>query len=938
MFPVLILRCELVCLVILVFLYFTSRSYNISSESKAFNRLLFFALIHVVFDIITVLTVNQTDTVPLWLNWICHVFFYLSAIFFSNEIVNYVIAICYPGYAKKLYALGHILISIYICCLPFLRIYYIQTIGTCSSAGPAAIVGYGLAFLFFSCAILMILTHMNIMTPSIKSALIPMMLVLMIAEVCQIIWPSILFTGSAVTIVTVGFFFSLENPVSVFRQKALFDALTGVRSRSSYEEDIDRFDRHFQKDPNNDYCFVFIDLNNLRVVNNRFGHAEGDNYITLIAKSMKQCMKHCSAIYRIGGDEFLVYYNRTDVAIIVNEINELHSECNRISMRSGYTVAISVGYAVSSSSNQSLKDVVRTADYAMYCNKAAAKSRKDSVSSAVGTKINYSGLTDKIFDALCAANDRSYPFITNMETNVTRISPEWSSYFGLDDEFFADFLSIWKCRIQPDYVEGYVNDLLDVINKRQRYHHYDCFARRIDGEYVRISCRGSIYRDSSSGITYFSGFIVNHGLDDNTDPVTGLKNYDELTSRIYKLTDRGTPFSVLKLRLNNFARIDMLYGYNEGNKLLKTISMILTDEIGSKDNVFCQDSVNFTILLDTYDEQTVEDYYSKISGRLAAGLDVTSIRVPVFISGGAYINKGESCCIQLIRSGLLFATEESHSNQRNNLVFYHGAHDTQTDTDVSLLAMIHADALADQKHFQLYYQPIIDMSNGETVGAEALLRWIHPVFGVIPPRQYIAFLENDPCYYRLGLSILEWAVRDAKRVREMIPKFKISVNITALQLQDRSFISNVLSILQKYDCDPGNLVLELTERCKEMDFNFLSKRIAKLRSKGILVAFDDFGTGYSTINLLMNIPVDEIKLDKDFVQELRDRENYRLFANTIVSGRSSSGNHYTICFEGIENEEVLREARKYGDFLAQGYYFAKPLPIEELITYVRSVI
>jgi len=304
--------------------------------------------------------------------------------------------------------------------------------------------------------------------------------------------------------------------------------------------------------------------------------------------------------------------------------------------------------------------------------------------------------------------------------------------------------------------------------------------------------------------------------------------------------------------------------------------------------------------------------------------------------GGAVINRGERISTIRIRSGLVFALEESQLYNDNHLVFYDNFDEESESNEAGLLSRIHAEAMGDMIHFQLRYQPIIDTSSRKTVGAEALLRWIHPSFGEISPSQFISFLENDPCYYRLGLKIIEVAVRDAKIIQEKIPEFKISVNITALQLRNERFTEHILDILKQFDFAPDKLVLELTERCKEMDGKFLSGKIAELRSKGIQIAFDDLGTGYSTINLLLDIPVDEIKLDKDFVKDLLTNENYQFFVKALVLGSSAKGNNYNICFEGIEDEEALEFVSKYGDYLVQGYYFSVPLLFDEFRKYLEK--
>lgn len=934
MFPILILRAEVVCLVILVFLYFTSRTYQIDSDTKSFSRILMYAFVHVCFDIITVLTVNNTETVPAWINWTCHIIFYLSAILFSNEIANYVVALCYPRVAKKLYYTGLIITAVYLCTLPFLQITYVEDLGTYSSAGSAAVIGYGIGFLFFIAALTMILINLPKMTKSIKSALIPMMCVLIIVDVSQIFVRSLLFTGCAITIVTVGFFFSLENPVEVFKRKAMTDALTGVRSRASYEADIEKLDGKFREHPNDEFLFAFCDINDLRGVNNRFGHSEGDNYITLIASALSRNMKKASAVYRIGGDEFLVLYRDTEESVVDQELQNLQEDCRKTGVDYDYVPSISVGYARSADTYRSLKDVVKTADYAMYQNKSRMKAEQAVVGSN-GTKLNYTGLTDKSFEVMCAANDRSYPFLTNLETNVTRIDPAWREYFGLESEFFADFTSIWEKRIHPDYLNGYKDNLASVINGHSKYHNYDYLVKNANGEYVQVTCHGSVYRDSSDNAAYFSGFLVNHGLDENIDAVTGLRNFDKLTSCVCTHMDDEKPFAVLKLKLNNFARVNMLYGYSGGNEIIKRVTKILTSELGDRGEVFCQGSVNFSILFECSDAHSIETYYNEISSRLAKGVETGTGAIPILLSGGAMINRGERHEIQDMRRSLVYALEESLYSQRNQLIFYSNRNEESSKADFGLLAEIHADVLAEMKYFQLRYQPIVDIGSRKTVGAEALLRWIHPEYGEVRPDQFIAFLENDPCYYRLGLGIIERAVRDAKALQKTIPEFRINVNVTALQLQNRSFADHVCEILRKYDFAPDGLVLELTERCKEMDSAFLASTLAELRSRGILVAFDDLGTGYSTISLLMDIPVDEIKLDKEFVRDLQTRESYQLFVRSLVLGASSS-NNYTICFEGIENEEMLEFVGQYGQYLAQGYYFAKPLLIDDFSAYIEK--
>ena len=153
------------------------------------------------------------------------------------------------------------------------------------------------------------------------------------------------------------------------------------------------------------------------------------------------------------------------------------------------------------------------------------------------------------------------------------------------------------------------------------------------------------------------------------------------------------------------------------------------------------------------------------------------------------------------------------------------------------------------------------------------------------------------------------------------------MNITAPQLLAEDFIPNVQKILEEERFDPNGLILELTERCKEMEFELLNQRVQELKNAGIRVALDDMGTGYSTLDLLLHLHADEIKLDMSFTSELRGDENHELLASVLCETAQKRG--IEICFEGVETEALLMYLKTYGDILVQGYYFDKPLLPEE---------
>ena len=169
-------------------------------------------------------------------------------------------------------------------------------------------------------------------------------------------------------------------------------------------------------------------------------------------------------------------------------------------------------------------------------------------------------------------------------------------------------------------------------------------------------------------------------------------------------------------------------------------------------------------------------------------------------------------------------------------------------------------------------------------------------------------------------------MRWAGGMRERLPEFRINVNITALQLYEEGFVDQVSRILEE-ECFPRqNLMLELTERCKEMEFGDLAARVQELRSRGFRVALDDMGTGFSTIHLLLHLEVDEVKLDHLFTRELYENPNNRLYAKVLCD--AAAERRMDICFEGVEDWRMEEELRSFGKILVQGYYYDRPMTPE----------
>ena len=926
--PLLILREEIVCLIILVFLAFISRAYRMGKDGRLFSMMLICAVLHIIADGVTVWTVNHPDTVSPVLNQAAHYLFILTAILFAAGFFRYILNICCPRASARW---NYILLlpgAVYLVMLltGVLKIEYQEYDGTRSAAGFGAASGFLVCYLYFLAAFGLLLANRRKTGKHIKLILLTILPVLIIAQTIQIFVKEFLFTGGVLTIVTVAFFFTLENPAAVLERKAMTDALNGLGSRSGYEHDMAEYEKEF-RDSRTVFTFVFIDISNLRSVNGLYGHQEGDSYISDIAVMLMTNMKAAARIYRMGGDEFLAVYRATDENTVVRDVERVHDACRKEWEKKEYTPELAIGYAVSGEKYSSLRDVLRVADYMMYRNKADLKQQ-----AAVGrtrahetdTRLNLSGLTDRVFDAMCLIGENYYPYIMNMETGVVRVAPAMAEFFRLGDEFITGFEDLWSEKIHPDDLDEYLRDLHAAIQGRKEYHYCRYRVRTPEGKYVEVTCRGGLYRGRDGEPDIFCGYIVNHGAPEIYDSGTGLRNYTALRDVTREVLRIGCEAVFMKLDFMNTNRIRMLYGSAALGTVMRMMADISKDAIRGRGEVFSRAGGYFMFYLPGYSREDVNDVYQQIRRKAADGISIGDTVIPVSITAGAVELPNEFLTdIESVRAATLLAAEDAWNAPRDTVVYYSGGTTDIQEKEMSLLKLIHRDCMKDRTGFCLRYQPIIQSATGAVTGAEALLRWQSPEYGEVQPGRFISFLENDPAYTALGYDIIRMAVRQARKFREKIPDFRISVNITAVQLYAEEFINRVTGILEAEEYPPGNLILELTERCKEMNFDFLKQRVDELKKTGIRVALDDMGTGFSTIDLLLHLPVDEIKLDLAFTRELETSSNNELFAQVLC--RMAEANAMFICFEGVETEETRNYLKKYGNVLLQGYWFDRPM-------------
>ena len=236
--------------------------------------------------------------------------------------------------------------------------------------------------------------------------------------------------------------------------------------------------------------------------------------------------------------------------------------------------------------------------------------------------------------------------------------------------------------------------------------------------------------------------------------------------------------------------------------------------------------------------------------------------------------------------------------------------------------------------FQLYYQPKIELASHTVCGAEALIRWNHPVIGAVSPDMLIHVIERSPLLQEITFWILNNALNQSRWMRKHFPEFRIAVNLSPELLDSPDLVELVSRALRIWDTNPDLLILEVTETAMMVNQEASINNLQQLSKAGIMLSIDDFGTGYSSYSYLQQIPVQELKIDKSFVLNLlTDERSAKLVKSMISLGRELGIN---VLAEGIETREVLLHLQNMGCQYAQGYHIAKPMPASEILGWMDT--
>lgn len=418
----------------------------------------------------------------------------------------------------------------------------------------------------------------------------------------------------------------------------------------------------------------------------------------------------------------------------------------------------------------------------------------------------------------------------------------------------------------------------------------------------------------------------------NFDYLTGLPNRNYLRKNIENwIYEKAPSFSVIYIDMDYFKNVNDSFGHQFGDRVLIELSARLR-RFGNSRSLIVRHGGDEFVLFDTEtDEEKILERCGTLMTEISKPYEVDSFTFNLGASMGIarYPDHGDS--LDSILRSVDIALYESKKDRNTISVFQNTMEEVYLNHIRIEQQLRHAE---EYDELFVVYQPQV-MHDGTLCGVESLLRWNNPNLGQVPPDKFISIAEASGIMPSLGDFILKQSLREIGEVHEEsgIP-FTLSINISVKQFMQKSFSENLLKAIETSKLEYENITLEITENIFIEDLDYIIPILTELHDAGIRISMDDFGTGYSSLNVLRLLPIDELKIDKSFVQGIgENRDSEKMIRNIISIGKNLG---LKILAEGVENSDELEILTSYGCDYFQGYYFAKPMRNDELKKFLQK--
>lgn len=517
-----------------------------------------------------------------------------------------------------------------------------------------------------------------------------------------------------------------------------------------------------------------------------------------------------------------------------------------------------------------------------------------------------------------------YLYVFDVQNDQYYISKKSMKRFALPSFQFTHVLDTHRKFVYEEDVEMLEADLEKVMSGEKLEHNLTYRWMSVDGEPIWINCRGRIIIGADGKPQFLVGCINEVGTKPIADNVSGLLESFAIKDAWNQQHNTMTNGFVLRIGIDNFKTINEKLGVEYGDFIIHEVANCILDCIHEGQKVFRVVADEF-LIIDTAGgtAKDAKALYRKVRNGVDHLISRDNYKAFFTISGG--VISGETLG-QVDYNELLkytqFALSEAKARGKNQVYYFQVEDYEKFLRRRKILVELRKAVSNDFEGFDVFFQPIITRGGKDLYAAESLLRFWTSEKETVSPAEFIPILEESGLIIPVGKWVLHRALEMCVKCREKRPDFKVSVNLSYIQILKSNFFKDVTEALEQYKLRPDSLIIELTESGYVENSPVVRKLWEQLKDRGVLIAIDDFGTGYSNLQSIGNMMPDIIKLDRGFtVKALNNNYEYQLMNQIIQLIHSVD---LKVCVEGVETMEELTEIERLSADCIQGYYYGKP--------------
>ena len=516
----------------------------------------------------------------------------------------------------------------------------------------------------------------------------------------------------------------------------------------------------------------------------------------------------------------------------------------------------------------------------------------------------------------------SYLMVTDMQHNLTFVPESTAEFLGIPSGWCEDGYKIvleksvhpYDC---PEYTEEMKKRLRGINLENDLY-----IRMGKDKKYVMTQIITDMILEQGKN-RYFIVLLRNQNVIPEIDPLTDLYGQVKFEKDIVDYIQQGRKVAVLEIEIDHMNDINILYGTNYSDRIQKVLAYRFIYMMDADKAVYRMGNSNYAFILRDASREEAAAFLEKIRARLEESVVLENNHFDLKIYASGIILDHYEGEISTVQSKLEYVLGKMRTRRDHKLMFFNDLVQINGDVDLDLMKIIHQSVLNQCDGFYVEYQPVVHAQTGEIAGAEALVRWKKEPYGIVPPGMFIDWLESNPCMYDLGNFVLKQALTDAVEFRKSNPDFFINVNMSAKQLERKTFCGVVMALLKETGFPAGQLCLELTERCRSMPVSVMEEKLLYLKQHGVRLAMDDYGTGSASSSVLLQTPMDEIKIGMSFIRGITDNQTKQALVRSMVDFANKAD--LKSCLEGVEDEKLQNYLRSFGATWFQGYYYSRPV-------------